>query len=516
MHRHGLLCGSLLVALLLAAVVGWTAPPKAGGTLRVALPGDMTFFNANQGPAPGYETFWVWNNLFQSLLTMTPPPELAIIPELATSWDVLDEGKTYVFHLVQGVQFHDGTPFDATAAKWNFDRILDPETKSWVRPYYADIAQVEAIDPSTLRVRLHQPSGGLPAALAGYFQGIPMASPTSYATYGKDWVRHPAGTGPYMLKELVPGDHVTLVKNPTYHKPGLPYLDALDFRIMKDPLTASTALRTGQIDVMSRVPVRLVPVLEQSKTLHVVTGPEMAPTVAFLNMRVKPFDDVRARRAVGGYGLNRAEIAQVAFQGRTQPLVSVLPRGVPGAIDLNERYPYDPEQAKGLLKELGFGREHPLTLTMLVPNHDVILADIATLLKNQLAKIEVQAQIQLLDVTAAIERVLVKHDFEMIVSSWGSLLDINMRSVSFFKGQQSDYMGIDDPTLEALVYQWRQALDPAERDRISADIQRLIADKVYWVNVTGYPFFQAYQDYVKDFAFYDQAYLFLEKVWLAK
>ena len=121
-----------------------------------------------------------------------------------------------------------------------------------------------------------------------------------------------------------------------------------------------------------------------------------------------------------------------------------------------------------------------------------------------------------LDVTAAIERVLVKHDFEMIVSSWGSLLDINMRSVSFFKGQQSDYMGIDDPTLEALVYQWRQALDPAERDRISADIQRLIADKIYWVNVTGYPFFQAYQDYVKDFAFYDQAYLFLEKVWLAK
>ena len=62
-----------------------------------------------------------------------------------------------------------------------------------------------------------------------------MASPTSYETYGKDWVRHPAGTGPYMLKDLVPGDHVTLGKNPTYHKPGLPYLDALDFRIMKDP-----------------------------------------------------------------------------------------------------------------------------------------------------------------------------------------------------------------------------------------------------------------------------------------
>jgi peptide/nickel transport system substrate-binding protein len=514
MRGSWLMLGSLLMALMLSPGVGSAAPPKSGGTLRIALPGDMTFFNAHQGPAPGYETFWVWNNIFQSLLTMTPPPELNIVPELATAWDVLDDGKTYVFHLVQGVTFHDGTAFDAPAAKWNFDRILDPETKSWVKPYYTDIDHVDVVDTSTLRVRLKHPSGGLPAALAGYFQGIPMASPTSYATHGKDWVRHPSGTGPYMLKELAPGDHVTLVKNPAYHKPGLPYLDTLEFRIMKDPLTASTALRTGQIDFVSRVPIQLVKILESSKHLHVVTGPDMAPTVAFLNMRVKPFDDVRARRAVGGYGINRAEIAQIAFQGRTQPLVSVLPRGVPGAVNLNELYPYDPDKAKRLLKELGLDKNHPLTFTILVPNHDVTLADIATLIKNQLAKIDVQAQINLLDVTAAIERVLVKHDYDMIVSSWGSLLDINMRSVSFFKGQQSDYMGIDDPTLEAMVYQWRQALDPAARDRISAEIQRLIAEQLYWVNVTGYPFFQAYQDYVRDFAFYDQAYLLFEKVWL--
>jgi glutathione transport system substrate-binding protein len=314
----------------------------------------MTFFNANQGPAPGYETFWVWNNIFQSLLTLTPPPDLKIVPELATSWEVLDAGKTYVFHLVQGAKFHDGTDFNAEAAKWNFDRILDPETKSWVRPYYADIEQVEAVDTYTLRVRLKNPSGGLPSALAGYFQGIPMASPKSYETYGKDWVRHPSGTGPYTLKELVPGDHVTLVKNPSYHKPGLPYLDTLELRIMKDPLTASTALRTGQIDFVGRVPIQLVKVLETNKSIHIATGPEMAPTVSFLNMRVKPFDDVRARRAVGGYGLNRAEIAQVAFQGRTQPLVSVLPRGVPGAINLNELYPYDPAKA-GVVTGSGTG-----------------------------------------------------------------------------------------------------------------------------------------------------------------
>ena len=85
-----------------------------------------------------------------------------------------------------------------------------------------------------------------------------------------------------------------------------------------------------------------------------VTGPEMAPIISFLNMRVKPFDDVRARRAVGGFGLDRAEIARVAFHGRTKPLVSILAPGVPDAIDLNELYPYKPDEAKKLLKELGY------------------------------------------------------------------------------------------------------------------------------------------------------------------
>jgi len=91
--------------------------------------------------------------------------------------------------------------------------------------------------------------------------------------------------------------------------------------------------------------------------------------------------------------------------------------------------------------------------TILIGNGDATMADIAALIKSQMAKIGVEAKINLADSTAVIDRVLVKHDFEMTVSGWGSLVDINMRSVSFFKGQQSDYMGIDDPKLEDLVHQ---------------------------------------------------------------
>src|SRR6516164_1081130 len=315
METRRLVWLSLLAALLLWSGLGWAQQPRLGGTLRLALAGDLTFFNANQGPAPGAFTLWVWNNIFQSLLTVTPPPALKIVPELAQSWEVLEEGKTYVFHLVQGVHFHDGTEFDAAAAKWNFDRILDPEVHSWVQPYYTAIDRVEAVDTNTLRVHMKEPFGSFDRALAGYFQGIPMASPTAFATYGKDWVQHPTGTGPFILKEWSPGERIMLEKNAQYFKPGLPYLDKLEIRIMKDPLTASTALRAGEIDFIARVPIQQVLVLEKSPGIHLATGPSMAPAVALLNLRLKPFDDARARRAVGGYGIDREELARVGFYG---------------------------------------------------------------------------------------------------------------------------------------------------------------------------------------------------------
>ena len=507
---------SLIGALMLWSGISWAQQPKYGGTLRIALPGDPAFYNAHQGPAMGAQAFWTSNNIYNSLLASTPPPELKIVPDLAKSWEVLDDGRTYVFHLHEGVQFHDGTDFDAEAAKWNIERIIDPEVKSWIRPYYEDIKQVEAVDKYTLRIRLKEPSSALPIALGGYYQGILMTSPKAFEIYGKDWVRHPVGTGPFKFKEWIPGERVILEKNPNYFKKGLPYLDTLEYRIMKDPLTASTALRSGEVDFFSRVPMQQVPILERSPGIHVVTGLEMAPTIGFLNMRVKPFDDLRARRAVGGYGIDRAEIAKVAFQGRAKPLVSVLAPGVKDAIDMNEMYPYRPDEAKRLLKELGFDEKNPLRFTILIGNQDVTMADVAALLKNQMAKIGVEAKINLVDAVTQVDRVLVKHDFEMVVSNWATLRDINQRSVSFFKGRQSDYMGIDDPPLEAMVLQWRRTMDAEGRRQLSAEMQRRLADQLEWVNVTTYPFFQAYRSYVKDYPYYEQALVLFEQVWLEK
>ena len=164
-------------------------------------------------------------------------------------------------------------------------------------------------------------------------------------------------------------------KIPTTSSQGCHTWDKVEVRIIKDPLTASTALRAGEIDFIARVPIQQVLVLEKSPGIRLATGPP-CPTVALLNLRVRPFDDVRARRAVGGYGIDREEIAKVGFHGRVQPLVSVLPPGVPDAIDLHEMYPYNPEKAKQLLQELGYDEKHPLRFTILVGNQDATLANL--------------------------------------------------------------------------------------------------------------------------------------------
>jgi ABC-type transport system substrate-binding protein len=104
----------------------------------------------------------------------------------------------------------------------------------------------------------------------------------------------------------------------------------------------------------------------------------------------------------------------------------------------------------------------------------------------------------------------------MVVNNWATLRDINQRSVSFFKGRQSDYMGIDDPPLEAMVLRWQRTMDPERRKQLSAEMQRRIADQLEWVNVTTYPFFQAYRTYVKNYPFHEQALVLFEQVWLDK
>jgi len=286
--------------------------------------------------------------------------------------------------------------------------------------------------------------------------------------------------------------------------------------VIRDPLAAMTALRTEQIDILERVNPQHVPIMEKARGVKLMTAPERMPLVCFMNMRHPPFDDVRVRQAIGGYGLNRQEIADTVFQGRTKPLVSIIPSGVEDYLDLNEMYPYDPARARALLKEAGYDANRPVEFELMLNNDAPFFSDAATLVKSQMEKIGVKVKLVMLDKPAWLDRFLNKHEFQMAMEDFGALVDINQRSVSFFKGVRSNYGGLDSPEIEALTLQWRGEADPAKRRDIAHQIQRLFAQDMLWCNITGSPYFQAHRDYVKGYHFMNQLYVFWETTWLDK
>src|ERR671924_166413 len=160
MNRREFGIGSMLVVvgcLLLPPLAVWAQQPKPGGTLRVAWEADIT--GLDPYISPGVQAWFVEGNIFNSLVTIDA--ELNVVPDLAESWEVLEDGKVYVFHLRKGVKFHDGTDFDAEAVKWNHQRIMDPEEKAFVAPMFSIIDTLEAVDAYTVKFTLKHPSVSL-------------------------------------------------------------------------------------------------------------------------------------------------------------------------------------------------------------------------------------------------------------------------------------------------------------------------------------------------------------------
>jgi ABC-type transport system substrate-binding protein len=179
-------------------------------------------------------------------------------------------------------------------------------------------------------------------------------------------------------------------------------------------------------------------------------------------------------------------------------------------------YPYNPEKAKALLKEAGYDAKKPVEFELILNNDAPFFADAATLLKSQMDKIGVKVNLVMMDKPAWLDRFTNKTDFQMAMEDFGALVDINQRSLGFFKGARANYGGIDSPELEAMVMQWRREVDAAKRRELAYAMQRLVAQDMLWCNITGSPYFQAHRDYVKGYHFMNQVYVYWETTWLGK
>ncbi|MBI3325090.1 MAG: ABC transporter substrate-binding protein, partial [Nitrospinae bacterium] len=315
-----------ILASLLLLPAAWAQQPKHGGTLRVAWEQDVTGFDPHW--SIGLQVIYLVGNLFNTLVTVDDDP--------------------------------------AAAVAWNFERIMDPEERAPARPFFEIIEAVEPLDAHTVKFTLKYPTQTFLPTLAIHRTGFVIKSPTTYKTWGKkDAHLHPSGTGPFTLAKWESNQIIVLEKNSDYFQKGLPYLDRIEFKIMKDGITRATALRAGEVDFVNYVPKEMVERLSKDPKLRLLRGPDTQHVHVSFNNSRKPFDDVRVRRALGGYGIDRHAIAKIALLGLGKPLWSFVPPGGKDHIDFEEEFPYNPEKAKTLLKEAGFDEKNPLKYTIM-------------------------------------------------------------------------------------------------------------------------------------------------------
>ncbi|HKV46028.1 MAG TPA: ABC transporter substrate-binding protein, partial [bacterium] len=284
------------------------------------------------------------------------------LPALAESWQVSPDAKAYTFRLRKGVKFHDGTPFTAEAVKFTMDRVVAPETKAGqshdqLGPY----DHTEAVDDYTAKIVMKDGYAPLLTNLNGY---LGIVSPTAVKKMGlADFARHPVGTGPFMFKEWVAKDHITLVRNPAYNwassmfkHQGPAYLDQVIFKIISEGSVRTGTLKSGETQYIDDIDQLAYDSLRSDKRFVVIErGQPGSGFVLLLNVtRKSPIADLAVRRAIE-YGVDREGLNKSVFHGLNRVAWSPLMRPTFGYDPSTEKiYSFDPTKAKQLLEEAGW------------------------------------------------------------------------------------------------------------------------------------------------------------------
>ena len=333
-----------------------TEEEEAPGSLVIALGREFTILDPHKSSSAGDISGLF--AIFDRLVSVDGNGELA--PLLATEWSVSADGLVTTFQLRDDVVFHDGTPFDAEAVKFNFDRIMDPETESQAARFnMGPYVETRVIDDYTVEVVHETPYGPFLRQLPHY--GMGMVSPTAVEELGFDIGQKPVGTGPYKFEEWVGGSHVDLSKNedyawgPDFLQPQ-GYYDEIRFRFIEENSTRAAALERNEVDVAAGLAANDWIRLRDSGNfdVHVFNRIGMPPPGLFINVAREPTDDVRVRRALI-HGVDSQIVRDVVYEGVPVPSGGVLSSHAwaynPEA---GEMYDYDPAKAAELLEEAGW------------------------------------------------------------------------------------------------------------------------------------------------------------------
>ncbi len=483
----GLGAGGLAAAIRPAAAQD---RPHSGGTLTIGF--DDSAKTLDPVFSVQFSERRVLYLIFNTLIAIDT--DFSLRPELAKSWTIADDGKRYVFELQPGVKFHDGTPFDAEAVRFNLARRLDPAVASPQRSALLPVIDsMEVLGPLSIALNLKSPHPALLSDLADR-AGF-MVSPAAVAKYGQDFGRNPIGTGPFTLQNWTQGTSITLDRFAASWEASRIYLDRIVFRSVPNFVIGMQRLTVGEIDYIDGLTPDALRQLEGKDGIAI----EQARIGRWFSLQWQvdkpPFDNPKLRQAVA-YALDRNRINQITMEGKASISNGPTPPGLWWSTPDTVVYGYDPAKAKALLAESGVAPGTTLTLT--TPS-DPLSRRIDQLVAEQLGAIGLQVALQPVATSEFYARV-VSRAINFVPENWTQRADPDgLFYILFHSKGFANTTGYNNPEVDRLLDLARQTLDMPTRAKLYGQVTDLVQRDLPYVSLFFSAEFAAYSKKLSGF-----------------
>jgi peptide/nickel transport system substrate-binding protein len=487
-----------LCGILLAACGGAAAPttrgapgataPAAPRVLTIAYTDDPTSLDPQKTPSVGLVHSLIYDTL------VVQGPDLQYHPALATGWTIAPDGKSITFKLRQDVKFQDGTPFNADAVKFTFDRLMDKATASPGKSFLGTLTSTTVVDPYTVQLNFSAPYAPIFNSLSTDFCAI--ISPAAVQKEGDGFGQQPVGTGPFMLKSWSHGQSITLVKNPDYKwgpyyysDPGPAQYDEIVFKMLPDENTRVLALKNGEVQI-SDVPATSLSVIQSDPQIQLVKAQSQGITYLGFNVSRAPWNDPNVRAAIA-HLIQRDQIVQVGLNGLGVPQFTPIPTNVWGFSQAaaSKEYNYDPAAAKSILEGDGYKPDangimtkdgKPLSLEILTYTTQPY-PRVAQVVQNQIQQGGIRVSIKTLE-SASLLALTPTGNFDSILIAYGwSDPDILYYFFDSANLKTSNRVHLNDPAIDKLLMQGRTTVDPTQRAAVYATLQETLDRMAPWV-----------------------------------
>lgn len=492
------------------------AVPRKRGTLVFARSGDASYLDP--AVVTDGESVMVTTNLFDTLVAFKPG-SIDLVPGLSDRWTRSDDGLEWTFHLREA-KFHDGSQVDADAVVFSFLRQKDANHPAHVGDFgywedlYGSIADVAAVDPRNVKIRLTQPFAPFLSTMAVF--AVAIVSPTAWKSEGIDpatgkyrykFAEKPVGSGPFKLARWNRDETIVLDAFDSYWG-GPPGCSKVIFKVIKEPDKRLLDVESGQSNVMDNLAPQHVKRVKENPKLRLETQPGINIAYLSMNCGKKPWDDVRVRQAVA-FALSKEKIRRAAYDGQGDIAVTPCPRQLPGYLDVPDRV-QDVEKAKKLLADAGYpdGFETTLWCGDVSRAYMPAPSQVATQIQQDLQRVGIRARVSVVEWKQYLKDTREgKHDMCLLgwMADYGDAddyLHVLLDKDNARPGTASNVSFYRSEKYHELVSKARFALDAKERVKLYEEAQRIAFDEVPMVPLMTMPELRVLSPGVKGYVIY--------------